>query len=52
MELIENVKSYTMEDVLDDNPGNLLRYRYRLCRLCGGEFDIMKSGIFYRCGCQ
>jgi len=29
----------------------ILRWRFRVCRICGEHFDIEEKGFGYNCGC-
>ena len=50
--LVENSPPYSLQQAKEQDKSMLLRYRNRICKICGNVFDIEVKGIFYRCGCD
>ncbi len=48
--LIQNRDPVSLEQAQSQAPEFALRWRYRVCKKTGQEFDIMKEGLFYTCG--
>ena len=52
MEIVENANAISRKDAISKGIKIIFQYKNRICEYCGDEFDIMKQGIFYWCGCE
>jgi|TARA_B100000282_G_scaffold296874_1_gene280710 hypothetical protein len=49
--LIQNKEPITQAQALIQSKKFILRWRFRVCRYCGEDFDIEETGFGYNCGC-
>mgnify|MGYP003645593111 FL=1 len=49
--LLQNVDAITFKKAIMISKKFILRWRFRVCRMCKRDFDIEEKGFGYSCGC-
>ena len=52
LSIIDNQEYIKQEDAQILDIKYVLRFKRRICKYCGINFDIEDKGLFYWCGCE